>query len=166
MNDTTVKVDKIFRPFTVIRERQRSYPVDVDALAADLDISVVRKDWPDNVSGAIGKDGRGYFIIVNSNHPKVHQRFTLAHEIAHYVLHRDQIGKDGIKDTWMYRSKISDPDERAANKLAAEILMPADLLGRAAVENGLQLNERNLDALATALDVSTTALAIRLGVPA
>lgn len=161
MNDTAVKVDKIFRPFTVIRERQRSYPVDVDALAADLDISVVRKDWPDNVSGAIGKDGRGYFIIVNSNHPKVRQRFTLAHEI----LHRDQIGKDGIKDTWMYRSKISDPDERAANKLAAEILMPADLLGRAAVENGLQLNERNLDALAEALDVSATALATRLGVP-
>jgi Zn-dependent peptidase ImmA (M78 family) len=49
--------------------------------------------------------------------------------------------------------------------LAAEILMPADLLGRAAVENGLQLNERNLDALAQTMDVSTTALAIRFGVP-
>ncbi|WP_163054989.1 ImmA/IrrE family metallo-endopeptidase [Acidithiobacillus ferrooxidans] len=165
MNDTAVKIDKIFRPFTVIREHQRFYPVDVENLAADFDISVVRKDWPDNVSGAIGKDDRGYFIIVNGNHPKVRQRFTLAHEIAHYVLHRDQIGKDGIKDTWMYRSKISDPDERAANKLAAEILMPADLLGRAAVDNGLQLNERNLDALAQTMDVSTTALAIRFGVP-
>ena len=166
MNDTAVKIDNIFRPFTVIREHQKSYPVDVENLATDLGIYVIRKDWPDNISGAIGKDDRGYFIIINSNHPEVRQRFTLAHEIAHYVLHRDQIGKDGIKDTWMYRSKISDPDERAANKLAAEILMPADLLGRAAVENGLQLNERNLDALAKTPDVSTTALAIRLGVPA
>jgi Zn-dependent peptidase ImmA (M78 family) len=165
MNNAAVKIDKIFRPFSVIRERQRSYPVDVEKLAADFGVSVVRKDWPDNISGAIGKDDRGYFIIVNSNHPKVRQRFTLAHEIAHYVLHRDQIGKEGIKDTWMYRSKVSDPDERAANKLAAEILMPVDLLGRASVENGLQLNERDLDALAKALGVSTTALAIRLGVP-
>ena len=172
MSDTAEKIDSIFRPFSVIRERQRSYPVDVEALAGDFGITIVRKDWPDKLSGAIGKDDKGYFIIVNQNHPEVRQRFTIAHEIAHYVLHRDQIG-DGIKDDWKYRSRISDADERAANKLAAEILMPADLLGQAAMDvigapnfqQGERLSEQHLAAIASKLNVSITALAIRLGVP-
>ena len=174
MDNTVEKKDRVFQPFTIIRERQRSYPVDVEALAKDFNISIVNKDWPDDWSGAIGKDDNGFFIIVNKNHPKVRQRFTIAHEIAHYVLHRDKIG-NGIKDDWKYRSRnISDTDEREANKLAAEILMPADLVGQAAVEvigapgvtSGERLSERHLAGVAKNLEVSTTALSIRLGVPA
>ena len=172
MNDTAEKIDNIFRPFTVIREHQRDYPVDVEALADSFGIPIIKKDWPDDMSGAIGRDDKGYFIIVNKNHPEVRQRFTIAHEIAHYILHRNQIG-EGIKDNWKYRSKMSDADEREANKLAAEILMPADMLGRAAAEvigapgikQGQRLSEGNLSDVAKALNVSTTALAIRLGVP-
>jgi Zn-dependent peptidase ImmA (M78 family) len=172
MSSNAVKIDNIFRPFSVIREHQKSYPVDVEALAKDFNIPIVYKDWPDDWSGAIGKDDNGFFIIVNKNHPEVRQRFTIAHEIAHYVLHCDQIG-DGIKDDWKYRSRVSDADERAANKLAAEILMPADLLGQAAadvigasgVASGERMSEQHLAEIAKKLKVSTTALAIRLGVP-
>ncbi|WP_298136344.1 ImmA/IrrE family metallo-endopeptidase [Acidiferrobacter sp.] len=149
-------------PFSVIRERQRSYPVDVGGLAHDFGISVIRKDWPDDLSGAIGKDDKGYFIVVNAKHSEERQRFTIAHEIAHYVLHRDRIGKDGIKDGLLYRSKLSDIDERAANRLAADILMPADMLGRAAADAG---GLKNLDQVAANLKVSRTALSIRLGLP-
>ena len=150
-------------PFTLIREHQRSYPIDVEALSQDFGLSIVKKDWPDEVSGAIGQDDRGYFIVVNAKHSETRQRFTIAHEIAHYILHRDRIGKEGIKESWLYRStKMSDADERAANKLAAEILMPADMLGKAALAVG---GLEDLSKLARELHVSKTALAIRLGVP-
>ncbi len=166
------KIDNIYKPFTVIRERQRSSPVDVASLAADFGMEILYKDWSDNLSGAIGKDEKGFFIIVNKNHPAVRQRFTIAHEIAHFVLHHDQIGS-GIRDDWRYRSRISDADERAANKLAAEILMPANLLSQVAAEvvgvsgihAGAGVSPKYIDDIARKLDVSTTALAIRLCMP-
>ncbi len=172
MNDTAEKIDTVFRPFTVIREHQRNYPVDVEALAESFGIPVIKKDWPNDMSGAIGRDDKGYFIIVNKKHPEVRQRFTIAHEIAHYILHGNQIG-EGIKDDWAYRSKMSETDERAANTLAAEILVPVDMLGKATVEvigspgiqQGQRLSAGNLSDVAKALNVSTTVLAIRLGVP-
>ncbi|WP_414041231.1 ImmA/IrrE family metallo-endopeptidase [Acidithiobacillus sp. M4-SHS-6] len=148
-------------PFSVIRERQRSYPVDVEGLARDFGITVIRKNWPDDLSGAIGKDDKGYFIIVNAKHSEERQRFTIAHEIAHYILHRDRIGKDGIKDDRWYRG-LGPSDERAANRLAADILMPADMLGQAAVDAG---GLKNLDQIAAKLKVSKNALSIRLGAP-
>ena len=55
------------------------------------------------------------------------RRFTIAHEIAHFLLHRDKIG-DQLSDDAMYRSSLSSDDERAANRLAADILMPMGLI--------------------------------------
>ena len=146
-------------PFSLIRERQRSYPVDVEGLAGDFGIEVIRKDWPDNLSGAIGYDKSGYFIIVNSKQSENQQRFTIAHEIGHYILHRDRIGTDGIRDDILYQSKLRGVDERAANLLAADILMPADMLGQAVIDAG---GWKNLNRIAEKLKVSRTALSSRL----
>lgn len=85
--------------------------------------------WPDHLSGKIQRDGASFDIIVNKNHPEVRRRFTIAHEIAHAVLHRDLIG-DGITDDARWRSGLPDPIEYQANRLAADILMPKHLLDR------------------------------------
>jgi Zn-dependent peptidase ImmA (M78 family) len=160
------------RPFSIIREHQKSYPVDLEGLARDFHIPVLYKGLDNAWSGVIGKSDGGFFIIVNRNHSETRQRFTIAHEIAHYILHRNQIG-DGIKDDWKYRSRVSDADEGAANKLASEILIPADLLGQAVadvmgspgLDPGAYMNEQHLEAIAEKMKVSTTTLAIRLGIP-
>jgi Zn-dependent peptidase ImmA (M78 family) len=60
-------------------------------------------------------------------HTELADRYTAAHEIAHFVLHRDLIG-DGIVDDAMYRSKKGDEIERQANAYATAILMPAPLV--------------------------------------
>lgn len=169
MPNSAKKIEVSCQPFSVIRGRQSSYPVEVDALAEDFGLALVRKDWPDGLSGAIGKDAQGYFVLVNRNHPELRQRFTIAHEIAHYVLHRDLIGA-GIKDDWKYRSRLPEAEERAANRLATEILVPADLLGQVVSEvvgsaEGARLSPKYLDAVAGKLAVSSMTLAARLGIP-
>ena len=48
----------------------------------------------------------GYAIFVNKgDRYKTRQRFTIAHKIAHFILHREAIG-DGIVDDALYRSGL------------------------------------------------------------
>ena len=148
-------------PHHIIRKRQTKSPVDVRAIARELGLEVYADDkLPDHISGMINKDDEGYFVVVNFHHHPNRQRFTVAHEIAHFVLHRDAIG-NGITDNRLFRSHLSSSLEKQANQLAADILMPWDLIS--------ELIECEPDAsaqwLAQKLRVSMSALAIRLGIP-
>ena len=149
----------------VVEKHQQKLPVDVDIIAGELKIKVYRQEgWPDQLCGKIIRDGQhggesGYAIYINQDHSKKRQRFTLAHEIAHYILHRDSVG-DGIADDALYRSGLSNSQESMANKLAADILMPWAL-----VNEQIQSGKDTVEKLADAFDVSTSAMAIRLGIP-
>lgn len=106
-------------------------PVDLDGLAKDLGIEVRHSSsLPNDISGKIeriDRGGRRFAITINARHHANRQRFTLAHEIAHFILHRDLIG-DSVVDNAMYRSCLSDEWERQANRYAANLLMPARLV--------------------------------------
>ncbi len=116
-------------------------------------------DLPYNISGCIKKIGKEdqYEIVLNSGESYNRRRFTAAHELAHFLLHKDDIG-DGIKDDALYRSKLSTIQEVEANKLAADILMPLDkiyeILGK----------DKRLAELSSIFEVSNLAMCIRLGV--
>jgi len=148
-----------------LRALQTRVPVDVVRIAKEFGLTVWTQDLPDNVSGMIKKDadhgGRaGYSIIVNGKHARVRQRFTVAHEIAHFLLHSDKIG-DGLEDdSPLYRSELSTKEEVQANKLAAKILMTFHLL---TIE--MKSGVRDARELAERFDVSLQAMSIRLGLP-
>src|SRR3546814_4029407 len=55
----------------------------------------------------------GFAIYVNGSHPRVRRRFSIAHEIAHFALHRNLIG-DGVTDDAMYRSNLSRSEEHTS----------------------------------------------------
>lgn len=116
-------------PTQIIRRFTEAAPVDVHRMAAALGLKVEAEPLDKSISGKIVKDADRprYTITLNANHHPRRQRFTLAHEIGHYVLHRDLIG-DGIIDDAMYRSRQSDRVERQANSYAASLLMPAPLV--------------------------------------
>ncbi|AWB06681.1 ImmA/IrrE family metallo-endopeptidase (plasmid) [Azospirillum humicireducens] len=144
----------------VLKKHQKSYPVKVGTLARDLGIEVKETDLPDNVSGTLTREDTDKWVIrVNRRHSKTRQRFTVAHEVAHFLLHRNQIG-NGLTDDTFYRSDLSDTREREANRLAADILMPWPLV-RLATEGGVH----SVEELAEAFDVSSAAMHIRLGLP-
>jgi Zn-dependent peptidase ImmA (M78 family) len=112
-------------PVEIVTAYMGKVPVKVDELALALGLKLTYEDLPDDVSGKIERDeADGFVVTVNRNHPLVRQRFTIAHEIAHFVLHRDLIG-DGVVDDGLYRSRtLSSAVERQANRYAADILMP------------------------------------------
>jgi len=123
-------------------------------------------------SGIIEKTSDSYRIIVNVGHAPVRKRFTAAHELGHYTYHRPLIG-DGISDGMLYRSEnhlryankaITRQHETQANKFAAMVLMPKNLIERLILEGDLnpRANADDLATLAKALAVSEQALKIRL----
>jgi predicted transcriptional regulator len=148
-----------------IQAFQQSPPVDVSAIAKSFGINV----WEDRnlgpaVSGKLFQDRvnggtSGYSIVVNANEAFVRRRFTVAHEIAHFLLHRDLI-REGVEDDTFYRSKLSSALETQANAMAANILMPYVLINQA-VAQGIN----TVAGLATLFQVSQDAMKVRMGIP-
>jgi hypothetical protein len=72
-------------------------------------------------------------VFVNASDPIPRQRFTAAHELGHFLLHRDEMdGRVSIADTPTdidLTEEQADRHEREANRFAAELLMPADVCG-------------------------------------
>jgi hypothetical protein len=153
-------------PGQIIAKYQSHAPVDVVAIAAELGINVWEtKSFPDSISGKIFKDplngGKsGFSILVNANHSLTRKRFTIAHEIGHFVWHRHRLESGEVVDDAMYRSGVTAKEETEANRFAADLLMPFPLI-RSLMAAGIKSPEQ----LATKLQVSLAAMRIRLGLP-
>ena len=148
----------------IVRQHQHEIPVDVIALARAMGATVYYfPNWDDNVSGMIRKDrkyggSRDYIIYVNEKHHVNRQRFTIAHEVAHIMLHEHLIG-EGITTDGLYRSGLPNSVEWGANRTAADILMPWHWIHRLFDEN-----VTDVEAMARRFQVSRDAMAIRLNV--
>ncbi len=142
-------------------------PVDVEAVAKAYGVTVVRQELEDSISGVLQiKDGHG-IIVVNAAHHPNRQRFSIAHELGHYLLHREDGSVFVDRSPVFFRDRASSSgirhQEVDANAFAAELLMPEEDLEA-------QLNGRPIDAfdevsvrrLAAHFGVSAQALTIRL----
>ncbi|MCL2566577.1 MAG: ImmA/IrrE family metallo-endopeptidase [Alphaproteobacteria bacterium] len=142
--------------------------VDLDELAKLEGIELIYSEhnrYKYEFAGLIKRIDGKYIIIINGDHPKNRQRFTLAHEIAHYFLHKDEIEEAAIVDDGLYRSGVADKIERAANIFAAEILMPNNLIDFHMNNFQGSNTEEMLVYVAKKLRVSQQALAIKMGIP-
>lgn len=143
-------------------------PVRVDAVAHRLGVRVEFVPLGEEVSGLLIIENDQGTIGINETHPLVRQRFTLAHEIGHYVLHRGQSELFIDKNfTAVFRdSRSSSGEHRAeiqANQFAAALLMPRSLLEAEISARGFDLgDEWALEKLAADFIVSTQAMAFRL----
>lgn len=146
----------------IIRSFTDNPPVNIVGLAEALGIKVWEKPMP-TFSGMVMPDdingGRsGYSIYVNSEDSLNRRRFTIAHEIAHYLLHRNKY-TGSFKDDRMYRSPgVSSASEAEANRLAADLLMPRRLIRKLLAEG---ISDPYL--MANQLQVSSDAMQVRLG---
>jgi Zn-dependent peptidase ImmA (M78 family) len=151
----------------IVLDAMNTQPVKIGALAEALGLRVTRaSNLKATISGLIrpAEDtDSGYEILVNKFEMPERQRFTVAHEIGHYLLHRDQIGA-GIVDSVMYRSSLSSKKEVEANQLAATIIMPAEAVKRELGKLGGTDEIGVVEELAEQFRVSVPAMKIRLGV--
>jgi hypothetical protein len=144
----------------IIRRFADNPPTDIIALANALGLSVIVSDLRED-AGEIVRDIRqggfsGYSIRVNRNDPHVRQRFTVAHEIAHFLRHRDRV-QNRLRDDRMYRSGLGTTVENEANALAADLLMPRRVIGELRKARAYSVEE-----LAAKFDVSIMAMKRRL----
>lgn len=150
----------------VINKHVSQAPVRISGLAQDLGIPVKLATLAPGISGEIRPDAEapsGYKIRVNRHEAKNRQRFTVAHEIAHYLLHRNLIGQ-GVEDSVLYRSKLSNSVESQANGLAANLLMPKELVMAEVEKYPEHDDEALVETLSISFEVSPAAMRIRLGV--
>ncbi len=104
-------------------------PINVEQLAQDLGVDVSYSFYSGEVSGMLFREEDDTKIIgVNSAHATTRQRFTIAHEIGHLLLHK---GRPMIVDTTVRinmrdatASMATNAEEIQANAFAAELLMP------------------------------------------
>lgn len=96
-------------------------------------------------------------IAVNSKHHPNRRRFSMAHEYAHYLLHRGKIDSMPEGERILHRNGDRNSIEYQANTFAAELLMPEDLVRRA-----FRLSHGNLTKMALELGVSKESLKYRL----
>lgn len=139
-------------------------PLNVTALAEEFGIAVQPRELADNISGMLAVRGEHAVMHINKNHHGNRKRFTVAHEIGHFVLHRSQ--SEVFVDAF-YRnddsSKGINPEEIQANAFAAELLMPEKVLREKLSVQPLDVfDEEALTQLAEEFEVSPQALAIRL----
>ena len=148
----------------IIEECQADDSVPVGEIAKRLSLRIKVANLGPGVSGHISKNGDSYIIKVNRFEAKERQRFTIAHEIAHFLLHRNVIDEspNGITDSVLYRSGEPEELEFEANRLAADILMPERSVERRLRELGGRVSEIVIEVLAHDFKVSKGAMEIRL----
>ena len=143
-------------------------PVDVEAIADSLKIEVRRTPAEDNLSGFLLRQANGTAVIgVNSLHHPNRQRFTIGHEIGHFLLHQhDQVHVDRfvLKLRNNTSSKGENPEEIEANGFAAALLMPFGFLEKDIERFAAfgSLDDRAMASLAKRYAVSVQALTNRL----
>ena len=145
-------------------------PVPVEKLAKALGVRVEYNPFDDELSGmAFLRDGKPV-IGVNANHHPNRQRFTIAHELGHILLHRSRLDAAVLIDknkNFIPRDAISaegtDPVEVEANAFASELLMPVKLVCQVLSESTRDLHDDEyLIALAKRFRVSLAAFQFRL----
>ena len=126
MSSILTKVSEKYIP--LLQECMSKKPVPLGELAKNLGLIVKLTSLKPGRSGLIEKLEDGlYKIKINRYEVRTRQRFTLAHEIAHYLLHQEIIDKSGkIQDNILYRSGQPEQVEFEANRLASEIILPTE----------------------------------------
>jgi Zn-dependent peptidase ImmA (M78 family) len=167
MKDTTRKNKGELLARKLLKEHGYALPIDVESIINKHGIHIRHQPMEESVSGMlVVKDDRATIGINQSHHPN-RQRFTLAHELGHYLLHRRSTQVFVDASTMFFRDGVAaegkDKFEIEANAFAAELLMPEtvllDLIRHQSVD---AFDDRAVKSLAVKFGVSVRALTIRL----
>ena len=169
--------DKIRKQIDTISQYiDYEFPRNIISICEKLNIQVQETNLLSNdISGLIykNKENTNYNILINSNQSAGRKSFTIAHELGHFLLHKDRLddekeiisiakGIDINSLGYITRQNItttSSPEyrelESEANKFAAEILMPEkEFLKQCICQN-------SIDDIANFFGVSISAATIR-----
>jgi Zn-dependent peptidase ImmA (M78 family) len=141
-------------------------PIDVVKIARHLGVKIYAEELPEDISGIL--DVRNDpVILINKDHAPHRRRFSIAHELGHFQLHH-LMGIIHVDKKSYYRDSKSaeglDDIEIAANKFAAELLIPEAMI-RSELEKHddfIDMDEDMVAEMAKKFNVSTTAIGFRI----
>lgn len=156
----------------LLKAKVNKAPIDIEKVARISGVALEQTDLGNDVSGMLVIH-KGHAIIAYSpDQGNQRKRFTIAHELGHFMLHRDDsadtvfVDKDFIVK---YRSNKSYSEielrqEQEANAFAASLLMPKELIFEELSKQRLRnMSESELiEELAEIFDVSIPAMTFRL----
>jgi Zn-dependent peptidase ImmA (M78 family) len=145
-------------------------PVSVERIARALGAQIRYSPLDDEISGMIFIRDGAPIIGVNSLHHVHRQRFTIAHEIAHLTLHRQELaGSVHVDKTFpvLHRDEKAamgtDQVEIAANQFAAALLVPRSVIDAEFKGKTFDIDDESpLEALSKKLRVSKQTLEYRI----
>ena len=132
--------------------------LNIESVIKNIDDNIEVRYLPmePNESGSFKYENGKWIIGVNQNHHKNRQKFTLAHELGHYILHREK--NINIVDTTFFRNNNTDSIEFMANEFAAKLLMPEEKVRDLVDRQGI----KNIGDLAEKFGVSASAMKYRI----
>ena len=119
-----------------IDKHLHAVPVKVGEIAKEFGIIVKRTpNLPRSISGCVKKVGGQYYIYINKFEAKNRQRYTLAHMLAHVILHPHIIDMMGgqLNEGLLYHSAAPAIEKEAAI-FAIDILVPQKLFSQSTKE--------------------------------
>ena len=155
------KIESILKQIQI-----NSPPINLDYILEHFGLKLEQYDFGERGSGVLYiKKGEG-IIGINLNEKNERKRFTIAHELGHFLLHKKN--KDQLfVEEYIYRDQDSESGEfkreREANAFAAALLMPKIFLKRMIKKNELDVtHEDSIDFLAKKFQVSEIAMTYRV----
>ncbi|MEW6105129.1 MAG: ImmA/IrrE family metallo-endopeptidase [Bacillota bacterium] len=138
----------------LVTKHRLSIPIDVEGFCRKVaGIEIYFEEGIDERVSAVLRRDLGA-ILVNANKPRVHTRFSIAHELGHWYLHSDSAV---MGERTVPLAVINEALDVEANAFAAEFLMPAT-----AVRELVRVGVADLPALAARFEVSQEAMWYRL----
>lgn len=143
-------------------------PIPIEEIVQKRGLQIKPYDLGENVSGVLVMDSGKGTIGFNPTESKVRQRFTIAHELGHYELHKQDSGLFIDKGfTMLFRDQNSSKGEikkeLEANAFAAALLMPEKLLKKEIKNHDFDLSDDDsMKELAKVFNVSVSAMTFRI----
>ncbi len=158
-NDTLVLLRSVsdLRKLGELNDCYDDLALDVDKLVQFIPgVRLQYVNMDSTLSGSLSKQDDIWLIRINKVHSKTRQRFSIAHELGHFIYHKDD--EKEFVDTTFFRGLNSDNLEYTANKFASELLMPEEQV-RLLID---KQNVRSVAELAARFGVSSAAMLYRV----
>jgi Zn-dependent peptidase ImmA (M78 family) len=136
-----------------------NYEIDIEKIVTENGLILERDNsLESSLSGSLSKDKKRdkWIIKVNGNHHIKRQRFTIAHEFAHYILHKDEQGTF-VDEEIYFRKDHASAIEYNADNFASELLIPEVLFKEAVINRGI----KKIKDLSDLFNVSSAAINMR-----